>query len=370
MPSTTTILATMPALRHLACIAALSGTMANVSATGIHQTDTTDLFATTGELTEALPDLQSGGRPTPGYFGLARETAVIGYNSRSEKWDAKLEQYMADPALTFDYGRALSSTFGAGGSFTRDSTQSEMVLNGIFAPKKNVRFRIAGAQLRSNSGEADGIESLQQHSYLIGARKYWTNYAYLSDLGISAYTVDANTASTATVSALTDPDTLDPGVRSPILPASGRTEGYLLNLNLRPTADSKVELRHELSQSTYYADSTALHTEIQATSRVRFSQFLDDCVQVHGGYSASTDFDRMDLTVARDKWNIQLSREINDSGANTALRVGYRIPLGQSKMTRRTCGAIGAPNFEPIVNATMKRPPALPEQPMAIGVFR
>ncbi|RJF97615.1 hypothetical protein [Noviherbaspirillum saxi] len=352
-------------------LAALCGCASGVGAADLHDvTDAPDVFATSSQVTNALPDLQSGDRPAPGYFGLGQERAVFGYTSRSEKWNAKLEQYMVDPALTFDYGRTLSSTFGAGGTITRQNTQSEVVVNGIFSPKKNVRFRLAGAQLRSTAGQIDGTDSLQQNSYLIGARKYWTNYEYLSDLGISAYTVEANSATSSTVSALTDPDTLDPGAFNPQMTASGRTDGYLLNLNLRPTDDSRIELRRELSHSTYYADMTALRNEMQSSNRIRFSQFLDDCVQVHGGYSSSADVDRLDLTVARDKWNIQLSRALHDNGADTAVRIGYLIPLGQSQFARRNCGAIGAPTFEPIVNATMKRPLALPGQPMAIGTIR
>ncbi|WP_151635451.1 hypothetical protein [Noviherbaspirillum aerium] len=320
-------------------------------------------------IVDKLPDFQSGVH-APGYFGLARDRAMVGYASQQEKWDAKLEQYSVAPALVFDYGRALSRRFGAGGTVTHRETQSEVVVNGIFAPKSNVRFRIAGSQLRSDAAGMPGIASVEQQGYLLGARKYWDSYEYLSDLGISAYTVEASAAAPAAVAALTDPDTLDAGMTGAQLPASGRTEGYQLSLNLRPSPASKLEFKHDLSQASYFADAAAIRSESQASSRIRYSHFFDDCLQLHGGYTSTSSAERFDLTLTRDKWNLHFIREQHDGGASTSMRIGYVVPLGRHQNTKRQCGSVGAPRFDSIVNATMKRPAQLPAEPMAIGTIR
>lgn len=336
---------------------------AQVSGAGMGPKPGNDIFS-------QLPDLHGGGMHAPGYFGLARDRAMIGYNSQQEKWDAKLEQYTVAPALTVDYGRALSRQFGVGGTLTHREEQSEVVVNGIFAPKKNVRFRIAGSQLHSDAAGSPGITTVQQQGYLLGAKKYWDSYEYLSDLGISAYTVEANAASSSAVSTLTDPDTLDAGMAGMQLPASGRTDGYQLSLNLRPSADSRLELKHDLSQASYFADAAASRSESQASNRIRYSHFFNDCLQLHGGYASTSSAERFDLTLTRDRWNLHFIREQNDGIGNTTMRIGYSVPLGRLPNTKRQCGSAGTPRFDSIVNATMKRPAQLPTEPMAIGAIR
>lgn len=321
------------------------------------------------DVSEQLPDLQ-GGMHAPGYFGLARDRAMIGYASQQEKWDARLEQYSVAPALTVDYGRALSRRFGAGGTLTHREAQSELVVNGIFAPKNNVRFRIAGSQLRSDASGVPGVDTVQQQGYLLGAKKYWDSYEYLSDLGISAYSVAANAAASTAVSTLTDPDTLDAGVAGMQLPASGRTDGYQISLNLRPSSDSKLEFKHDMSQASVFADAAAIHSESQSSSRLRYSHFFDDCLQLHGGYTSTSSAERFDLTLTRDRWNLHFIREQNSAGDNTSMRIGYVVPLGRQTNTKRQCGSVGAPRFDSIVNATMKRPAQLPAEPIAIGAIR
>lgn len=328
-----------------------------------------EMVSKPADISDKLPDLH-GGMHAPGYFGIARDRAMIGYASQQEKWDARLEQYSIDPALTLDYGRALFGRFGAGGTITHREAQSEVVVNGIFAPKNNVRFRIAGSQLRSDAAGKPGIAAVQQQGYLLGAKKYWDGYEYLSDLGISAYSVEASAAASSAVSTLTDPDTLDAGVAGIQLPASGRTDGYQLSLNLRPSSDSKLEFKHDLSQASYFADTEAFHHESQSSNRVRYSHFFDDCLQLHGGYASTSSAERFDLTLTRDKWNLHFIREQHDSGGSTTMRIGYIVPLGRQPNTKRHCGSVAAPRFDSIVNATMKRPAQLPAEPMAIGTIR
>ncbi|MGH8807838.1 MAG: hypothetical protein ACREX0_08170 [Noviherbaspirillum sp.] len=331
----------------------------------------TDAFATADIVTRRLPDLQ-GLDARPAQFGLIEQSATLGYQDRLEKWGAKLDQYLRpNAAVTFDYGRALTNTFGAGGSFTHQNEKSEVVLNGIYAPKKNVRIRLTGAQLRADGSyfaHANGpSESFLQNSYLFGARKYWNKYEYLSDLGLTAYSVEGNSTSSTTLPGLDDPDALHAAAPQNTL-AAGRLDGYLLNLNLRPTADSNLELRHEQSHSTYYVGTRSTRDDYLGLNRITYSQHFDDCVRLHGGYSSSPDTDRIDLRLSRKNWNLQLSRQQGSSNSDTAIRIGYTLPLDRAEYRRYGCSGkpYHAPNFEPLVDAAAKRPQQVPREPLAI----
>lgn len=323
------------------------------------------VFTQPDKTQQNLPDLQ-GARNEPGYFSLAEQSAALGYVSRRQKWEATLDQYLRPSAsLSFDYGLQLTNNFGAGGTFTRQDEQSEVVVNGIFAPKRNVRFRVAGAQLRSDAGHAAASpDGIVQNSYLLGARKYWNKYELLSDLGISTYAVEASAPTS--LSSLASADALE--AANPRLLAPGRQDGYMLNLNLRPSASSNLELRHEQSQSTYRFDVGNQRTDSLASNRVRYSHYLDHCMRVHGSYSAGRDSDRVELQLAQNNWQLQLSRQQEGADSDTAIQIGYTLPLGRTKYQRQNCGPTlqSTPSFEPIVDAATTRPQQFPREPLVV----
>lgn len=300
-----------------------------------------------------LPDLPASAN-APGHFNLAGESASMGYATRFEKWNAKVDQYLGlSPHLTVDYGLLLTSKLSAGGTFTRQDTLSEVVLNGIYAPQHNVRLRLTGAQLRNAGGFAPAASrdsAVLQNSLLLNARKYWNKYLFLSDLGLTAYSTQAN----AQAMASNDTDRMAPG----------RMDGYMLNLGVRPTAESRIDMRREFSHLSYTLGEDALQSADQASTRMKFSQHLGDCVRLQGGYTASSDNDRLDLNLARRNWNINLSRD--QGGSNTALMIGYTVPLGVHASRGSKCGSgvDGAPSFESIVDASVKRPAQLPREPL------
>ena len=325
------------------------------------------------QVTQNLPELHERVEPQPGYFNLGERNATLGFRSRGEKWDATLNDPAgADPALSIDYGRLLSSRFGAGASVTRQGDYSEVLLNGIYAPKRNLRLRLAGAQLRTGGLAPDslgsGADPLLQNSYLFGVRKYWTKYAHLSDLGISAYVVDAEAAESGGITSQDDTETLEAdGMASSTL-AVGRMQGYMLNLGLRPTPQSRLELRREISQLTYAAVPHAQRDEASFSSRVSYAQYFDNCLRFQSGYSMAPDAERLDLKLARHSWNVRLSHAQDGSNSDTAIRVGYTIALGRSPHRRADCegNLNNAPAFEPIVDAAVARPQQFPRQPLAV----
>lgn len=311
---------------------------------------------------DKLPELPGAADAAPGYVDMDGDSAGFGYASRSEKWSARLDRRFDTGAnLEVDYGMLLTNRLSAGGRITHADDFSEVVVNGVFAPQKNVRLRFTGAQLRNayRLSPFDGAynDAFVQNSYLFTARKHWHKYELLSDLGLSAYSTQANTAS----SLAEDPMDMfaEPS-------AFGRKEGYMFNLGLHPTSRSRIELRREFSHLSYYLGEDARSAAQHNTSRVKYSHFLDNCVRVQGGVSTGPDEGRVDVNIARNNWSLNLSREQYGDADNTAIRIGYSLPLGTKPSRSSTCGGTieSVPALEPIVDTSSSRPAQLPDEPL------
>ncbi|WP_136417707.1 hypothetical protein [Herbaspirillum sp. ST 5-3] len=322
-----------------------------------------DLDHDEDDIAQSLPELPGGDHAAPGYFDLARESAAVGYETRFETLNATLDQYFGlAPSVTLDYGLQLADKVGAGGIYRRDSTQSELVLNGIYAPKRNLRFRLTGAQLRSVGQSFDGeSETVFQTSYLVGAKKYWNSYRYLSDIGIATYVVRANAAPEPIT---TDAESID-GSDMPAGPLPlGDLRGYRLDLGMQPGPQSRIEWRREIGRLTYFSDGDRIDASI-VSNRVRYSHHLGDCTKLQGAYNTNSAADHMDLKLARNSWSLGVSQEMEGARA-TAISFSYAIPLGTSAHHQDNCNDAveGPPRFAPLLDAAIQRPPQLPEEPL------
>lgn len=333
------------------------------SCAGVRAHQQVDLHDPLGRVVQRLPELPGEGEAAPGYFDIDADGAELGYESRYEKWSASVDQIRAlDPNVKVDYGLQLTSKLGAGGQFTRRSSFSEVVLNGIFAPQENVRLRLTGAQLREADGwllgSGDTRSGVLQNSYMLNARKVWRKYQYLSDLGVTAYSTQASAPLLSQDLAAWEQDRLP----------YGRMDGYMVNLGLKPTAHSRLELRREFGYRSYLGEAPQIVP--QMSSRVKYSQHLDQCTRVQGGFSAGPESGRVDLNIARNQWSINLSREQIGDSDNTAIRLGYTIPLGARPSQGNRCAATmeKSPGFEAIVDASVARPPQLPSEPLFTGM--
>jgi hypothetical protein len=242
----------------------------------------------------------------------------------------------------------------------------------VYAPRRSVRVRLAGGQLRAvgDYSSVPGNEShtVLQNSYLLDVKKYWKKGNLLSDLGLAAYTVEADAPDYTDLSALTndgafESNDADDGSGM----ALGRLNAYRLNLGLQPTPRSKIELRHEIGRLTYYFDDGVRSNEHLVSSRIRYSQFLRNCTRLQGSFSTSTDSDRIDFSIARDGWNINFSRALDNGAGDTAVHIAYVLPLVGSRSGTADCGSTleNVPAFGPIVDTAIKRPQQFPRAPLA-----
>ena len=294
-----------------------------------------------------LPDLPNVEDASPRYLNFGKGGAAMGYATRDERWGAKVDRFLTpNRSVTVDYGTLLTNTLGAGGAYPRRDSLSEVVLNGVYAPERDIRLRLTGTQLRGAGGFmpiADDDATVLQNSVLLNARKQWNNYLLLSDLGLTAYSAQANGQS-----------------RDDVAAAAGRKDGYILNLGMQPTTHSRIELGREFGHLSYYLGEDARHVEELGSNRMKYSHYLGNCVRFQGHYSASADTDRLDVKLSRNNWSVNLSHEQGGSNDN-AIMIRYSLPLDTRSARRNQCAGnpAGTPAFESLVNTSVSRPPPL-----------
>ena len=308
-----------------------------------------------------LPELPgSGSDPGSPHFGLDGQKVELGYGGRVRIWDAKVDEYLNSPAVTLNYGRVLSDRFAAGAALRRQNNFSDFWFNGVFAPKRDLRLHVAGGQLRTSmdpSAEGGSPDAVMQNSYLVGAQHYWKD-SLVSHVDISTYAVEASTDNGA---AATNDGS---GNLAP-----GRQQGNVLNLSLQPLPGSHIDLSRESRQLTYVYRGENQDQQSTVSNRLNFTQRLDDCLSLQGGYSTDQQVDQLNLKLARNKWYISVSRSRDGSNDNMSFGVGYQLPLGHAPGDRSKCTAPApnAPTFGPLIDATVQRPDQFPSGPLAIA---
>src|SRR5690606_18666528 len=205
-----------------------------------------------------------------------------------------------------------------------------------------------------------GGNQIAQSSYLVGARRSWHKSRVRPYLGFAVYTVEADGPAHAR-------DARDGDDMSGDL-ALGRLDGYLLDFSMRPTERSRIEFKRETSMLAYDLQGASHFDERWTSSRIRYSHAFSNCMQLHGRYSATDDASQFDLSISKDRWNVNLSR-LEGSDSSPAIHIGYRIPLDGGNRRARDCGSSSydaPPAFEPIVDAAMTRPHQFPRSALAI----
>ena len=308
-----------------------------------------------------LPDIPSADNAKAGHFGLDGESVELGYATRQQKWGARLDEYLGlERSVTLDYGTLLTDDLGAGAALHQGSAYSDLWVNGVYAPDHDFRLRLAGGQLRANDTAADTgtPNAVQQNSVLLGARRSWRG-GLVSGIGMTAYAVEANDAAAAHVAS---PNPVPSDTQEL---AGGSQQGHVLNLSLQPTSQSKIDLSRERNRLTYYSTDGTRGDHDVVASRVRFSQYFDNCMQLQGGYSSSEDANRLDLSVGRDRWHVSVSRVAAFASNDTTVGIGYTLPLGSSGNNGTDCTLHPATRtFEPVIDTTVSRPEQFPRDPL------
>ncbi|MEB0135954.1 hypothetical protein QN362_11500 [Actimicrobium sp. CCC2.4] len=320
--------------------------------------------AVQSDIGATLPDL-----PLPRSSQVTRFDAnpggvTLGYADADQGWGALASRPSGtDTALQLTYGSVLSEGLGAGVHLQVRPRQSEVVLNGIYDPASDLRLHLAVGQLRSSNTYqfvfGDYAKSVAQSSYLMDVRKYWAPGSLLRDFGASAY--QAGTRERGAEQTMVHPDGTG-------RLATGMQQGYMLNLSLAPSPRSKLDFGRGMDSTEYAMADGAGNGSGNAVRQASYTQYLDDCLQVRGGYRGNAWNDEVQLDMTRGSWQVGLSRQtLRDGGDSTvAVKMGYSIPLGvkhnvaKCRSTPRNTAA-----FAPVFKAVTARPDKLPSAPMA-----
>lgn len=301
---------------------------------------------------QSLPDMHAEDA-TPGHIQLDAYRAAIGYDERRKKWDARVDGYLHDNrSLGLDYGALLSERFGAGLTMTHRNDYSEVLVNGIYAPQPDVRIQMTSGQLRSETAPfaAPTSTTVLQRSYLLGVRKQWDERMLSPDVGVAAYTIDASGDGSSEAEAV-------------------QMNGYMLNLSIQPTLQSRIEWRHDIGRLTQQFEQHERRASSAAANRLGYTHQFDNCVRLQGNFSAGAQSGRLELGLARKNWNIGVSHAEGDNGGDMAVRVGYRVSLGGAHSNARSCKPEleTARPFEPVVDVATRRPTQLPQVSITEG---
>ncbi|MFZ6645166.1 hypothetical protein ACO0LO_05575 [Undibacterium sp. TJN25] len=326
------------------------------------------------DISKTLPELPGDNAAAPGHTDLREKSVSLNYDSLQQKWRASIDEYKSsNPMFIFDYGLRLTDELAAGGRVTHQRESSEVLVNGVYAPRPNLRFTVSGGQLRPNSdyvseSSSNGYNALLQNSYLVDVKKYWSKDSLISDIGLTSYVVEANGKSNAlrpaaNTNANTGTDMGDTESMYLDTPALGKKTSVVFNLGLHPTADSRLEWRRERGRLNYYVGDDATDRENLMSSRFKYSHNIDNCTQLQGRYRSSDNYDRMNLGIERNNWNLSVSRTRDDGVNDTGIQVAYKIPLSGSLSSVSNCKQKpdSGPSFNPILETSTSRPDLFPK---------
>jgi hypothetical protein len=302
----------------------------------------------------SLPGEQRAERSTP--VKVDNGTIALREHSFDEVLGVRLDGYRAlAPSVVLERGWLLSDELGVGGAAAMHSGSSELLLNGVYAPRKDVLVRLSVSQLRASrvatygGGEA---ETVQQTAYVSSLNKQWSKSRFLPEAGFALYTARADGVDRQAM--------MSEGLQT------GSMAGYMVKLAAHPMARARVELSYQTQDVLYGVNAADLTHDLQASTSLNYSQSFDDCSQIQGRYTAGPGVAEADVRYQFGAFNVGVLQTRSNSYSNTALRVGYSMPLGAVKPKPVNCAAppSNASPFGAVVHAATARSPYLPKAPL------
>jgi hypothetical protein len=269
----------------------------------------------------------------------------------------RLDSYQAvKTSVAFENGWLLRNDLGVGGAYVFRNDYSDFVFNSVYAPSKDVRIQLSISQLHTGEGfsipNSRTLQTILQTGYLASIKKIWATSTVLPEAGVTVFTAKSAAPHSYTNMA----HRLEVGTLG----------GYMLNLAVRPSYQSKVELGYK-TQDLIYDYAMAEPRQKQIQSSVGYSQVFGDCSRVNGRYSTGAGTDQINLHFERRGFVIGMQQTKTANNTDTAIRVGYSQPLGSPLAKYASCmeTPIAPTGLQSLVDATTARPGYLPNHPIA-----
>lgn len=269
----------------------------------------------------------------------------------------RLDSYQAvKPSLAFENGWLVRNDLGMGAAYVFRNDYSDFLFNCVYAPSKDVRVLLAASQLRSGEGlsmpTSRDLKIVFQTGYLASIKKIWDTSTLLPEAGVTMFTArSAEPRSAANAVSRLE---------------MGTVGGYMFNVAIRPTYQSRVEVGYN-AQTVAYDDAMAQSRQKQMQSSVGYAQVFDDCSRLSGRYRTGAGTEQVNLQLERRGFVVGVQQTKTANNLDRAIRVGFSQPLGGSGPKQPSCMGmpIAATGLQPLVDATTARPLFLPNQPTA-----
>lgn len=270
----------------------------------------------------------------------------------------RLDGYTAiRPSVAIENGWLLRSDLGVGGAYKFRNDYADLLFNGVYAPRRDVRVQLSLSQLRSGEGfavpQSRELITVLQTSYVASIRKLWDKSRVLPETGISVFTARA-----------ADPGKRDTGTQQL---ETGTLAGYMLNIAARPAYHSKIELGYKSQSIAYDHPLIDVLREKQSVRSIDYSRQFDDCSRINGRFSTGAGANQINLQFERRGFSIGLLQSRTGQGTDNMIRVGYSQPLGNGGPRQASCSGkpIAPTSLQALVDSTISRSPFLPSQPVA-----
>ena len=270
----------------------------------------------------------------------------------------RLDGYSAvKPSVAIENGWLVRGDLGIGGAYKFRNDYADLLFNGVYAPRRDVRIQLSLSQLRSGEGfavpQSRELITVLQTSYLASIRKLWDKSSVLPEAGISVFTSRA-----------ADPNKRDSATRQLEM---GTLAGYMLNIAARPAYHTRIELGYKSQSVAYDHPSRDALRETQSVRSIDYSRVFDDCSRVSGRYSTGAGANQINLQFERRGFTVGLLQSRAAHGTDNVVRVGYSQPLGKASPRPSSCSGkpIAPTSLQALVDSTISRSPFLPSQPVA-----
>lgn len=254
------------------------------------------------------------------------------------------------PAVVLEKGWLVSRNVGIGGVYSVQHGTSELVLNGVYAPRRDVRVQLSASQSRMD-GAID--QALVQTGMLTSVRKQWVKSRVRPEAGVAVFTARAAGAERQAMAMH--------GLEM------GTLAGYMLRLAAMPMARTRVELRYQ-AQNIVYDNPllTGQWRDRQASTSVDYSRRFDDCSLFRGRFTSGAGLSQADLRFERGAFSVGYLQTRSDDYQDSMVRFSYSLALDGSPQPAARCEDVAtAPTpFRTLVDAAAARPSYLPSEPL------
>ena len=318
-----------------------------------------------------LPQLPGEEVQAPASIDMDAKSIAVGETTYVDTWGATLSGYReADFSIAIQQGWMLSDTLGAGSVYTFHSDYAEAMINGVYAPQPDLRIQLTASQMRSkknlivSSGGAH--QEILQTSHVLDVQKKWKDGGVLSEASVALFSADAELGRTPNEPASASTDMHDGNAGSLHRLATGRLNGFALNLILQPTYLSSVRMAYERKDISYHGAGSSSATDTQSYGSIQYAHSFKNCSAFHGRLSRSTYSNEMHLDFKEGNWNFGVLHTRADDYSGTSLQVNYSMQLGGPNKAATRCvpQPNATPSFDAIVDTTTARPQRLAQEPL------